>query len=372
MRPGAPSTSDADRWRDVLASHRRAFGVTRFGSTTALDVLGIETATALRDDVEGESISVASGKGRTRTEAEAGALAEALERHAAEPCRARIATHIARAAELGDAALDLASLALGTWVDRDVLDAPLEWCRGAWLATGEPVWVPADLVFFPFVPAPDRVLLAAPSTTGLASGETWDRAVLHGLLECVERDAWARALALVSIGRGGRIPHLDAAATPLLERVARAGLSLVLHDLTHDLGIPSVLAVIDDGSLAHVGAASHLRAEVALERAVLEAAQSRVTDLQGAREDLAPRGERPHRWFVEHDRSRGATWPASVDDDDLDARLRAAGLPGAITIDLSPPDVPAFVARVVAPGLESWALDPTRAGARLRSWLRAV
>src|SRR5207302_10313602 len=75
------------------------FGVSRFGSITRLDSLGIHTATATRCDPVGESISVCTGKGASEREALVGALAEALKRFCAEP-RDRIPVLAAAASNL--------------------------------------------------------------------------------------------------------------------------------------------------------------------------------------------------------------------------------------------------------------------------------
>ena len=51
-------------------------------------------------------------------------------------------------------------------------------------------------------------------------------------------------------------------------------------------------------------------------------------------------------------------------------RIASAALPAPAYVDLSLEGVPAHVARVVAPGLEVWALDPDRVGRRVERWLR--
>jgi ribosomal protein S12 methylthiotransferase accessory factor YcaO len=39
-------------------------------------------------------------------------------------------------------------------------------------------------------------------------------------------------------------------------------------------------------------------------------------------------------------------------------------------VDLSLPEVDLCVVRAIAPGLETWAYDPSRIGSRARTWLR--
>src|SRR6185295_8149589 len=90
-----------------------------------------------------------------------------------------------------------------------------------------------------------------------------------------------------------------AAALEALARIRAAGLRVLLRDLTTDTAVPIVLCVIDDAGLTHMGIAAHLDPARALRNAILEAAQSRVTDLQGAREDLPPRDGHVDPWFIE-------------------------------------------------------------------------
>jgi ribosomal protein S12 methylthiotransferase accessory factor len=155
------------------------------------------------------------------------------------------------------------------------------------------------------------------------------------------------------------------------------GLGVFFHDLTHDLRVPTAMVTIDDGTLVHFGCASHLRAGAAVTAALLEAAQSRITDLQGAREDLPERGARPAAWFTAiHPRTSAPADLAAAEApaaglDALETTLRRVGLEGPLVIDLSLPGVPLAVVRAIVPGLEQWALDPSRRGRRLRQWLQA-
>jgi ribosomal protein S12 methylthiotransferase accessory factor len=45
-------------------------------------------------------------------------------------------------------------------------------------------------------------------------------------------------------------------------------------------------------------------------------------------------------------------------------RLRACGLARVIAVDVSPPDLPVHVVRMLVPGLESWFIDRSRIGRR--------
>jgi thioglycine synthase len=372
----------------------RDFGVARLTVLDRLDRLGVATVAAVRADPIGESVSVCTGKGASAQAARAAALAEALERYAAEP-RGRVATTRAPARELDGDALDPRALILA---EGAVVPDAIEWCRARSLGSGAPVWVPANAVFFPY----DEEHLFAPSTTGLAAGATVDEAALHGLYECIERDAYARAVLFATLGAGERCPAiaLDALggdARALAARMRDAGVEVLVRDVTSDVGVPTLLATIwerdaDGRPWAHYGCAARADAAHAAHAALLEAAQSRATDIQGAREDLPPRATRDtHDWFLRAGAPPRPSLPRSLPHAATAERAAAERAAAAVraelgallerlaavrvaplAVDLSLPNVPLAVARAIAPGLEVWAHDPTRTGARFHAWIAEI
>lgn len=366
------------------------FGVSRVGSITRLDGVGIATVTAVRSNPIGESVSVCTGKGRTELHARVGALAEALERYCAEP-RGRIPIETANANALpGDIVRPEALIPLNAVDDTFQLD----WCRarvlrnsaheGALVRESVTVWVPANAVFFPYHPSPTACSLFAAQTTGLATGSTIEEALTFALLECIERDAYSRAIALASVGRGDEIPVVDPTSAQEvvgneLAAIRARGHGILIRDVTCDTDVPTFLCTIHDGTLAHFGVAARPLASEALRAAVEEAAQSRLTDIQGAREDLPAReaAPLPDPWFLAPGSAAVIPvregWRADNPGDvlvGLNTRLAALDHPvQPVWVDLSLPEVDFAVVRVVTPGLEVWAYDPTRVGPRAQHWL---
>ena len=81
----------------------------------------------------------------------------------------------------------------------------------------------------------------------------------------------------------------------LIAQIRDAGFDLWLIDQTSDLGIPTFQAIIGDPSLDYsrhfdlaTGYGCHPTAERALIRAITEAAQTRVTNIAGSRDDFVP------------------------------------------------------------------------------------
>ncbi len=178
----------------------------------------------------------------------------------------------------------------------------LPWVEGLDLFARQPFWVPeaiASLYCDDEAGTTDRFWQ---STDGLASGNTLLEAINHGLNERIERDAVALASFLSADDIAERRVGVDAFGDDVLSdlapRIRAAGLRLSLFDVTSDLGVPVFLAVVAPGegsdpsgwSLldAASGSGAHPLPVRAALRAVTEAAQSRLTNISGARDDIFP------------------------------------------------------------------------------------
>lgn len=409
-------------WSAVRPHLRRA-GVTRVADITGLDRIGIPVFNAIAPQSH-DLISVYNGKGATPLDAKTSAVMEAIERHSAWlPMRPHTVASYAELAERTEPVLDPREVNLALH-HRWTVDSPISWVRGWDVMNEEAVLVPHYLAGY-YMRHHETPPYPINSTNGLASGNSVEEATCHALCELVERDDWtmaeivsnrlSRALSTGALGLAPseelglwfqhRHPSIDQDTLPeahqrCLDRYRAAGLRLELKDITSATGIPSVLAVVteDDGPMSknHQGIGTHPDAGVAVMRAITEAAQSRVVDIQAMREDIAmPDAEVP-KWALHVKRSavfnprawahrRSATRTAfdelpSHPSDDIMVdlrfildRLRARGMRRAVVVDLSPPDIPVSVVRVVVPGIESWAIDRSRLGARATAhWHEAL
>ena len=369
-------------------------GVTRTSNTTGVDRVGIPVWTTIRPD-HPQAISTFNGKGVKPAQARAGALMEALERYTGE--RPLDGSRIETPRRLGRRAPAVSPAALGL-VSSFAYDPdqPVEWTQAWDLVAAEHVWVPAAAVVCPYRAAPGVAALAS-HTSGLASGNTLGEAICHGLAELIERDAdnrvavraylapIARELARAVIEgrrRPGPVssdrypPHLDLQSVPpiarrLVERFESAGIDLSVLDITSNLGIPAFRAIaidrhVSEREVSNVhGAGAHPSADVALVRALTEAAQSRSTIIQGAREDvddlISETALRP-RYTVTRRGTRRWHEIASCelptirgDIHRMLAALSRAGLARCLVKDLTRPELRVPVVRVIVPGLEEWA-----------------
>lgn len=261
-----------------------AAGITRVADITNLDRIGIPVFSSIRPTAEEGAISVYNGKGATPVEAEVSAMMEGIERYSSE-IRDR-ETIIGRYSEVSAerTAINPEDLILPPLVPADMA---IPWVEGYDIVQEEEVLVPAHAVFHPLPVTYGRLFRT--NTNGLASGNTLEEATFHALMEVVERDAWS--LVEVTRNTGPRIEGIDnGLAADLLAKFAAAGVEVTLKDITSDIGIPTVAAVADDvvlkdPTLLTIGMGSHTSAYIAVLRALTEVAQSRLTQIHGARED---------------------------------------------------------------------------------------
>ncbi|KAF5086068.1 YcaO cyclodehydratase, ATP-ad Mg2+-binding [anaerobic digester metagenome] len=357
-------------------------GITRVADITGLDRIGIPVFSCIRPVAAEGAITVYNGKGATPIAARVSAIMEGLERYSAEVHDRTPEIMTYDQISSVKKTINPDSLILP---ENTPTDWPVPWYQAWDIIKNEEVWVPAHAVFHP-VP---RIMgkLFRTSTNGIASGNTYEEAVFHSLCELVERDAWS--LVESANNAGPRITEIThPVAQSLLEKFEKAGVDVILRDITSDLGIPTVAAVSDDlqlrdPTLLCIGMGSHLCSEIAILRALTEVAQSRATQIHGAREDTQSthflskvgydRAKRLNKkWFTLEPELQYREMPSYHTDDFLDDihivldRFKAAGLERVLVTDLTRPEIGVPVVRVIVPGLEHFAMDPERRGERCK------
>ena len=383
MRRTSPRVMRQDGTARRSSRLARAVGVTRIARITGLDRTGIEVACAVRPG--GHVLQVTQGKGLAFREAAAGALMEAAELACAERVDA---SELAWASERELCTRGVSHLGSADLGGEGSGEARLAWREARDLSSGERVLAPAAALHVPPQGAPALGLAGVRWTSnGMGAHPSWPSALLHALLEAVERDQVARALpegwTEDEIARRivARAPRGGPPVCSLAERVERGGFDVHLFDLApkEGVGLPVAGALLFDREHGPVpltaGYACRLRRASALEAALLEAAQSRLTDIHGAREDVASADARGvERLRRACDRARrhaalpgrrkappGEEVPGSLDLASSGsasqcvravlARLARTGHARAVAADLAPAGLGVHVAKVLVPGL---------------------
>jgi YcaO-like protein with predicted kinase domain len=362
---------------ETFRAHMPRCGITRLANVTGLDVIGVPVYVAIRPNAR--SVSVSQGKGISVDAAKASALLECIELWHAE--NVKLTPTYASIRELRGRAsvVDLTHTLRLSDDDLDE-DLVLPWVEGWDLVAQRPTWVPLDLVSMDLVKRQGVTPIFHQNSNGLASGNHVLEAISHAMCELVERDAVTLNVHDESDPTGASwLIDLDAVTDPqvrrLLGRMEAAGVHVAAQDLTSDVGIPTYAAVIFDrpGTPRAMGwfwgFGTHLNPEVALSRALTEAAQCRLTELSGARDDLTAEQfdegrdddeleamasvlheSRPSRRL--DDRRALATATFEGDVEVLLAAVRSVGVTSVVVVDLSHPDLNVPVVKVVIPGLE--------------------
>jgi YcaO-like protein with predicted kinase domain len=373
----------------------RSMGITRVANITGLDVIGIPVVAVVRPN--SRSIAVAQGKGLDLALAKVSGLMESIENYHAENVRAPLQLASYRDMLQRGPCLNLEDVPR---VSGSALAATTRmlWLQGHEIFGSTPLWLPFELVHTNYsLPLPTGSGALMMSDSGVASGNDALEATSHAICELVERDAMtlfqfesadakrARRVALGSID--------DPACCSVLERYAKADVQVAVWNVTSDVGIPTFVCTILDresGQWRALGPASgsgaHPCREIALLRALTEAAQVRLTVIAGSRDDISMAAYRrgqdrevlaeSARVFAEEASLRFEQVPthsAETLNDDVAwelGRLRAVGIEQVAVVDLSLPELGISVVRVVIPGLEGMHDAPGfTAGKRVRARL---
>lgn len=356
---------------------RAALGITRVADLTGLDVVGIPVVQAVRPASRANAVS--QGKGMCLAQAVVSAIMEAAEQCFAERVeRSQCVRSSAR--KLGIPATTFAEH-LRPGIGTDWADLELPWVEGIDLIAGKAAFVPLELVHTAYLDPPlasDGLFFG--STTGLACHFQAEEAHLHALLECVEKDAIGRAMSSHGFFHRRRLdPEALSAGClePLLSRFRSAGLLLGLWVADAIGDVPVIWCqIMEDGSRPPVmprpadGFGAGTSFPAAARAAMLEAAQSRLAALAGARDDMtrsvySTRQDRnaleAHRELLLDGpleasalvRNDGSTFADRLDR--LLGRLCEAGVANAILVELDTEPCPDIVAcRIVVPDFLPW------------------
>ncbi|TCO56580.1 YcaO-like family protein [Actinocrispum wychmicini] len=249
--PSAPVSPGSLRGDNPLAAGlREELLDIRHGPVAGVFRTGHLPLAVVSAELVGDHVPREAGYGRTMdfADAERVALFESVERHNGMRPQ-RTGTFIeASFTELGpDRAVDPAGL--GRY-DPEHIDHPgfgltpyrphtrLRWVQGWSFTRQQPVAVPKNVAYWGAGGGPQVI---AETSNGCGLGNSLAEAVLHGLFEVAERDAFLMAwYARTPLNRlrvpEGDLPHL-------VDRLAAIGYELMFFDATNDLGIPAVISV---------------------------------------------------------------------------------------------------------------------------------
>lgn len=175
-------------------------------------------------------------------------------------------------------------------------EQPIRWIKARSIVTGRPKWIPRELIDLDSSQVYEGFFVS--SSNGLASGNSRTEALFHGLCEVVERDQVSHWRVLENFSPGSsrrrlKLSHgLPASAEQIVSAIKNAGLVVAVWSASITIELPCFVCRIADmkGNTLYpqraAGFGCHVSKEIALLRALTEAAQSRLTFISGARDDL--------------------------------------------------------------------------------------
>ena len=166
-------------------------GITRITEITHLDRIGLPVFSAIRPTSQEGSISIYGGKGISTEHAKASAMMEGFERYSAEKQDENTVTGTISEISSKGKIINPESLNLPNDFNKTNMEnINLEWNIAHDLISDEDYYIPSNAIYHPYVN--DSVFsLFKSNTNGLASGNSLEEAILHGIFEVIERDAWS-------------------------------------------------------------------------------------------------------------------------------------------------------------------------------------
>jgi len=361
--------------------------ITRISNITPLDTLEVPVWCAFTPLAL--DLTTHMGKGTTHKSAKISAIMEAIERFSAE--RSSSETRKSSWNELtscGEQVLDpsCCDLPINTTFSKNKL---FDWIAAEDINSGESIYIPTDLALSP----PRQGILNRVDTNGLASGNSLLEASIHALTEVIERDAMGQhAFADLYCSQENVILprcRIDQRTWPvssalIAENIKEKGLELFVDWLPTDIAVPTFRALLIDslflyrGSVrprSFVGFGTAPDPDLAIQRSITEAIQSRLAVIQGARDSFniipcVPSGYSWHYRTMEQmlfpfdivqgfrslNLQEDLTW--------LRNRLIEAGFVKILRIDLTRPEIQIPVVRIRVPGLSNFAVNKSRVGWR--------
>ncbi len=176
---------------------------------------------------------------------------------------------------------DLALFSANQYAQPDFLfprltpDSSLYWAKGYSLSQDKPIWIPASLVYLPYLYAADEPIFHRQITTGMACGPNLPAAIYRGILEMIERDAfmivWHNRLSCPTLDPLG---STDPVIKELLQQIESLPIEIHIKVMTLDIEVTAIVALFEkkNGIPPHtgLGMAVDLNPTQALRRALEE------------------------------------------------------------------------------------------------------
>lgn len=286
----APIESTIKKIKPLL----KPLGITRVANVTGLDCVDIPVAVCIRPN--SKHLSVSQGKGLTLDLAIISAVMESIEGyHAENPAPPVFQQSYCSLKADHIPVVNPYEFSSSKFLSLHLEEKSLAWATAHELQSDTPVYIPHILSNLDStVPHPEYSLFNV-NSNGLAAGNSEEEAICHAIYEIIERDSLYRWASLAEKKRAATLIKQETILCSrnqyLLEKLYTANQYVKIWNITSPLKVPAFHCVIwDKDSHRKLGVFSgsgcHLSKEIALCRALTEAAQSRLTLISGSRDDI--------------------------------------------------------------------------------------
>ena len=278
---------------DQLISNLNLFGITRTANITDLDFCDIPVYTSFRP--RATTLAVSCGKGLSHIDSIISSIMESIEVDVAESLDPLEYKNLPYKSLPSANKPYLNHLPL---LSNNIFNEKIEfsWLLCQSLINSSSRFFPAATISLTHNSIVDPLMTFVWGTNGLASGSCKSDALLSGLYECIERDSLISWQQLISSGRV-KESFVDLSTIPyhssqsLVETITNKAFKLYLFNRVSDIGIPVYKALLHSPYDTTVplaeGYGCHHLDEIAINRAITEAVQSRTVIIAGSRDDIS-------------------------------------------------------------------------------------
>ena len=251
-------------------SYIKKAGISRVADLTDLDPLGIPVYTVIRP--LSKSLTTSQGKALTHDLAKISAIMESLEVYYSEEVNPDFYQEKVCFSE---------SFINPNLISKNIVyhdDTKHDWCHVFSLKNNKKYFVP--LQFLSIDTTNKSVLVEGTSTMGVASGNTYDEAILHSICECIEKECYNHKKNYLSLDINSE----------LYKKVSKDH-EIRLFFYKNDYCVPVIGCHIKsknpfENQIIFTGYGAHVNKDIALNRAITEAIQSKITTIAGSRDDI--------------------------------------------------------------------------------------
>lgn len=156
-----------------------------------------------------------------------------------------------------------------------------DWVQGENLTSEKKCLIPAQLIYLGYG-INTETRLTCQNSTGAACANTRDAAILRGIYEVIERDAFMCVyLNRITVPKIEITSITDDDVLSILQLLSQYNLTLELFNITNDFNIPTILSVIFDNSFFGPNVTVGIKTDRSIKRAIIgsieEAVVRRVT-----------------------------------------------------------------------------------------------